>query len=381
MVCTEREEIERFLVDEFKGKIHRLSVLDCDVINKYKNNNFGFSLCAFMLYANGINPKSRSDFAPLGLLYYDGDNIFSIGIFKRTQGSDNVYVHIIAPNGNSWHRIIKKMSSVLSCSFKNVIAIYVRHIDEDDYNILIKNGYQPICDRPWHIDSHSEDETFNHRYIELEKIIGKNNNELFVKNLDMAGSRNFRTKTRSAFNRFSNFLAGNSFILEFYNYTSKYKNAAQIIVCNNFELFHPKGSSVSEDYANLLNKAFYDGENIFSYIGFIKKNNTKEKMKKKPVAFFVGEKISKDCVALYATLSATKNPPKGLSIKKQVGYTALSQYCYVKIFENLYSTGIRYVDLGGSENEQLNTFKRQLGAIEKKTYWAVNVLRKEDDKQ
>ena len=91
-----REKIERYLVNEFNGKIRPLTIDDNRLIDSHKNGSFGFSLCAFMLYSNGLNPKAVSEFAPMGLLYHDGDCIFSIGIFKKIKDSDEIFIHVIS---------------------------------------------------------------------------------------------------------------------------------------------------------------------------------------------------------------------------------------------------------------------------------------------
>jgi hypothetical protein len=367
-----REKIERLLINSFDGKIFPLTAANYGLLDSYKSNSFGFSRCAFMLYSNGVNPKARSIVAPMGLIYHANDNIFSIGIYKRKINSKNIYVHITAPTGNSWIEAVGEIEHKLFCAKTDVVAICVRHINEDNFNKLISMGYLPISERPWDNESPSEDETFNHRFIDLKDIISKKNDTLIVKKLNVEGSRNFRTKSKSAYNRFNNFLENYSLEFNFYEYTNDHRPFAWEIVCNNFNLFHRKGNSVQEDYYNLLNHAYCDNKQIFSYLGFLENENLKI-----PVALFIGERISDDCVALYATLAMTKKVPNELNANYAKGYTALSQYCYIKIFDILSSHGINYVDLGGSESEELNTFKRQLGAKEKKTFWAIKILKKE----
>ena len=56
-----------------------------------------------------------------------------------------------------------------------------------------------------------------------------------------------------------------------------------------------------------------------------------------------------------------------------IGFSAISQYCYVRIFSMLQKEGIKFADLGGSELEELNTFKKQLGAVLIDTYWAIKI--------
>lgn len=78
-----REKMEHFLVDKFNGRIKPLEIEDFETINKHKDNTFGFSFAGLMLYCNGMNEKAISHYAPMGLLYNDGENIMGIGIFKK----------------------------------------------------------------------------------------------------------------------------------------------------------------------------------------------------------------------------------------------------------------------------------------------------------
>lgn len=105
---------------------------------------------------------------------------------------------------------------------------------------------------------------------------------------------------------------------------------------------------------------------MYAYIGFLKIQNEKI-----PVSLFIGEVIGEKNVALYATF-ATRN----IELKDDVntiGFSAISQYCYVRIFSMLQKEGIKFADLGGSELDELNTFKKQLGAVLIDTYWAIKI--------
>lgn len=53
------------------------------------------------------------------------------------------------------------------------------------------------------------------------------------------------------------------------------------------------------------------------------------------------------------------------------GFSAISQYCYLRLFNELMGQGIEWVNVGGSETEDLDKFKRQLGATLEPSYWAV----------
>ena len=85
---------------------------------------------------------------------------------------------------------------------------------------------------------------------------------------------------------------------------------------------------------------------------------------------FIGEKTGPSTVALYATFANRDMAllPAGLD---RTGFSAISQYSYLVLFKTLRDMGIEWVDVGGSETEELTTFKRQLGATAVPSYWVV----------
>ena len=85
----------------------------------------------------------------------------------------------------------------------------------------------------------------------------------------------------------------------------------------------------------------------------------------------MGEDIGANTVGIYASFALRNKETQSLLSVDTIGFSALSQYCYFRIFDIIKKQGFRYVDLGGSETYELDRFKRQLGAKELRTYWAV----------
>lgn len=362
-----REKIENYLVDEFKGRIKPLEKNDFETINKYKDNTFGFSFAGLMLYCNGMNEKAISNYAPMGLLYNDGDNIMGIGIFKKSVTEEKIYIHIVAPRGKDWIKCIDEIESKLKeYGEEKSYAIIVRHIKNKEYKELLKEGYQNIELDPWDVQAPQEDETYNNRLVELLKIVKNEENEIVVESLTNEEAKKYKKKTRLAYNRFKNFLSYNNAELEYEKYTPEYTDVAKTIVESHFASLKNRVGSTPQDYYNLIENSFYEKDNTYAYIGFLRINN-----KKIPVSLFIGEVIGEKNVALYATF-ATRNIELDKDINP-IGFSAVSQYCYVRIFSMLLKEGIKYADLGGSELEELNTFKKQLGAELIDTYWAIKL--------
>jgi len=97
MIQTQRDIVEKTLLDKFKNTVKPLDIDDIETINKFKDGSFGFSFSAMLLYANGNNLRGKSSKYPKGLLYYDKENIFGIGFFKKEATQKNGHIHIIAP--------------------------------------------------------------------------------------------------------------------------------------------------------------------------------------------------------------------------------------------------------------------------------------------
>lgn len=362
-----REKMEHFLVDKFNRRIKPLEIEDFETINKHKDNTFGFSFAGLMLYCNGMNEKAISHYAPMGLLYNDGENIMGIGIFKKGVAEKNIYVHIVAPRGKDWMKCIDEIEGNLKeYSEEKTYAIIVRHIKDNEYNELIEAGYQNIEIDPWDIQAPQEDETYNNRLVELSKIVKNEGNDIVVESLTNEEAKNYKKKTRLAYNRFRNFLSYNNAELVYEKYTPQYIDVAKSIVESHFASLKNRVGSTPQDYYNLIEKSFYEENKVYAYIGFLKIQNEKI-----PVSLFIGEVIGEKNVALYATF-ATRN----IELKDDVntiGFSAISQYCYVRIFSMLQKEGIKFADLGGSELDELNTFKKQLGAVLIDTYWAIKI--------
>lgn len=367
---TERDLVEKILLANFSDELKPLKQTDIKVLNEFKDGSFGFSYLGIMLYANGCNEKGKSTEHPQGLIYYDGDTIFGVGFFKKDLEEDVGHLHIVAPKGGNWLKTVNKFiekSRTLSPLFQN--SVYIRHLHDQQYQELINDGYQSIDSDPWHLVAPSEDETFNHRFIKIDDIVDCSNDGIVVKCLSTNDSKNFRRKAKMAYNRFANFLERNNlnYQIEVYN-PAQHAELAKKMVIEHFRTLKNAVGSTPQDYFNLINFMPEDlGNDLTGYIGFLIGNGEKI-----PVALFIGEKIGTDTMALYATF-ALRNEPCISEKFDPTGYTAISQYSYIRIFELLSKRGYKYADLGGSEVEDLNDFKRQLGANEKMTYWAVKV--------
>jgi hypothetical protein len=83
-----------------------------EIINAYKSKNFAFSQVGLMLDTNGYNLRGISNRYPNGLIYFDSENVFGIGIFNK-ESSENSFPHlmIIAPQDPSFLTAVMKFIS------------------------------------------------------------------------------------------------------------------------------------------------------------------------------------------------------------------------------------------------------------------------------
>lgn len=373
---SQRDVVEDVLLKEFPKKIKPIELDDLEIINRFKDGSFGFSYLGLLLYANGYNLRGISKKYLKGLLYYDGENIFGIGYFKKDINEENGHLHIIAPRGKDWLPAVDKfIKDIRSISEIPNNSIYIRHLDRNQYNKLIELGYDDISKSPWSDIAPREDETYNSRLIDLDDVIEYDDKGLLkIKILKGNESKNFRKKTRSAYLRFGNFLERNNSEVIIEQHNLQNLKDAENILKKFFNILNEKSDgavlSTFEDYLNIIKSISPKdeiGKTFFQYVGYLKGVDYSL-----PVMYFAGERIDLDTVALYATfaLRDRKMLPTNVDSK---GYTAISQYCYMKIFDILYKKGIRKVDLGGSEVVDLDLFKKQLGAIVKETYWVIKL--------
>lgn len=362
---TERERIERILVREFDA-IKPLEPSDLPKLAPFKNGGFMPSMLGFMLYANGYSLRGTSTYCPNGLIYADGETLFAIGIFRKTLESDTWHIMVNGPWGKNGFekvdRFIRKLKTLVEPS-----EIFVRHLPEDLYATFRSNGYLTIDASPWCDGAAAEDETYNHKSIPLSDIVGYEPDGKFeIRTLQGTEHKGFRVKARLAFNRFTNFLERNQLQFNIRDYTIADRDVAEKLMRHHFEILKNPVGSTPEDYLSLINcDPIHGGDQYFGKIGFLEKEGASI-----PALLFLGEKTGTNTVALYATFANRDTETLDPSVDT-TGFSAISQFSYLVLFRTLLDMGVTCVNVGGSETEELNKFKRQLGAKEEPTYWAV----------
>jgi hypothetical protein len=362
---TERERIERLLIQEFEA-LKPLEPADLPRFTSYKQGGFMPSVLGFMLYCNGYSLRGTSRQCRNGLIYEDGETLFGVGIFRKTIETPIWHVMVSGPWGaDGFAKVdgfIRRLRALGITS-----EVYVRHLPTPLYEEFLGRGYRNVDESPWCEDAPAEDETHNHKRIRLSDIIGDGlgaGREIL--NLPGSENRGFRTKARMAFNRFMNFLQRNDLRFTIRDYTLADREIAERLVRNHFAILKNPVGSTPEDYMSLIrHDPAAGGDQYFGKIGFLEKDTTSM-----PGLLFIGEKTGNSTVAMYATFANRDQEMLDPRIDP-TGFSAISQSSYLLLFRELRDMGIEWVDVGGSETEDLNKFKRQLGASAVPSHWVM----------
>lgn len=370
VIETERERIEGLLL----GAIPALKPLEATDVHRftpYKTGGFMPSVLGFMLYCNGYSLRGTSRKCRNGLLYEDGETLFGVGIFRKTLETPVWHVMVSGPWGaNGFAKVDNFIRTVRALGITS--EVFVRHLNGEQQREFLAHGYRPVDESPWCEDAPSEDETYNHKRIRLADIIGDGHGaNLEIRTLAGDESRGHRVKARMVYNRFTNFLERNELTFAIRNYTLADLEAGEKLVRHHFSILKNPVGSTPEDYMSLVRcDPAAVGDQHFGRIGFLERVRDGIRV---PALLFLCEKTDAKTVAMYATFANRDQDMLPAAIDP-VGFSGISQYSYLVLFQQLRDMGIEQVDVGGSETEDLNKFKRQLGAVEVPSYWVVAPL-------
>lgn len=365
---NKRDAVEDFLLKRFSN-ITPFNPENSTFLEKYKNNNFGFSSVGFALYSNGHNLRGQSTNYKYGLVYKDSGNVFSLGYFrKENDGSDeDGYLFFVAPSGRKSVKKIKEIIDILSLEKLPIRGFYIRYVDLNKYIQFLNLGGFPIKENPWHPEAAEEDETFTNSLVKIDNVLSVESGILRVKTIHGL-SKNSKKKIKYAYARFENFLNRKSSKYYLVKINEGNLRTAVSIIKAHFNMLKKAGKDIGsspEDHFNAVDKKMLLNSQVHGYIGYF--DDT-------PVSVFIGESISKETFALYTpfTLRDPETLKKFIDTDEDgllVGITAMPTYAYILLLAEVRKLGFTHIDLGGSEIADLNRFKRQLGGESRATYW------------
>ncbi len=332
-------------------------------IDARQRNEFGWSYRSFLLYAQCVGAGLR---AP-GLFFETERVACAVGLYEHYAG---LAAHIVCPVGPDWLNSVREMS--LDWLHHRIVdRVYVRQLTSRRFTQLCSVGFKPSSAMPWLPCAHAEDETYNHRLAVLGTLIEEDPKGLRVRDLDLPGSKNYRRKLRQSISRFENFLRNNRLAFELRRIaSSRDLRLAGEIVREHFDFLEAgakRVGSTADDYTFLLEDGLADGQNTLSEMAWLLRDR-----RTMPIGVFLGERVGVTRGGLYLTI-VRRGPAifDGLAIETPRGFTAIGQYVWSRMFFRAWRMGWREVDVGGSETESLDNFKRQLGCQECPTRWAV----------
>ncbi len=249
----------------------------------------------------------------------------------------------------------------------------MRHINQAAASALESCGFKSIDNSTaWCDSAPFEDESFNHRLVNLDAIVAHDKaGRLSVKSLEGSESSNFRNKFRLAFQRGGNILRRNGLAYSLRPYAVDDLQEVKELVRNHFEVLEQSGKAIGScalDYELLLKNHRSDDTRYVSLVGVLRSEQGEL-----ITSVFLGERTGSDSGGLYCSVTNRNSSHLSAYIPNAdlTGFTALPQHALATLFGELQRRGWRHVDLGGSETEDLDRFKRQMGARMHETTWRV----------
>jgi hypothetical protein len=330
-------------------------------------DSFGFSFRGLLLYAQCGDSYRRQD----GLFVRCPEASFGVGLSCRT---DCLSAFVVAPQGDEWPAVVAIFARWLI--EQGVDRVYVRHLIKGAGSRLPPEVFiKPGQKYGWCDGAEFEDETFNHRFLNLEKRIDIEGGRLRIRDLEASRSADFRKKFRRAHSRFENFLRRYGLDFKLVPFVhADHLSAAQSLVKRHFKYLQEAEKDIGStalDYERLLHYNLPHGDTYVSMIGFLSRRQ--DQADGIPVSVFLGERLGPSSGALYCTITLRDPEPilQEFGLSDDVGFTALNQGALARLFGDLLRLGWKSVDLGGSEIRKLDYFKEQLGCELLPSTWCV----------
>jgi len=330
-------------------------------------NSFGFSFRGLLLYAQCGDSNRRQD----GLFVRCREASFGVGLSRR---ADGLSVFVVAPQGDEWPAIVAIFARWLI--EQGVDRVYLRHLIKGAESRLPPETFiNPGQEYGWCDGAEFEDETYNHRFLDLEERIDIESGRLRIRDLKAPGSADFRKKFRRAHSRFENFLRRYGLDFRLVPFVHReHLSAAQSLIERHFKYLREAEKdigSTSLDYERLLHYDLPHGDPYVSMIGFLSRQ--RGPADGIPVSVFLGERLGPSSGALYCTITLRDPAPvlQEFGLSDDVGFTALNQGGLARLFGDLRRLGWKSVDLGGSEIRKLDYFKEQMGCELLPSTWRV----------
>ena len=300
-----------------------------------------FEKDSFKTYSNSFyylcQAANGSGAHKLGLKYYDGDMLATIGIFNRNSLGGGWHFHIIRPVGIfDAKKLVTLAKNLLEISGT---PVFMKKVTREQQAQLLEIGFSPIESYPWHAQAIEEDDTYPEEIIDIGETL---------RAIEATGKRDLKDK-------YQRFMARFGAEVQVADADEGNADVMRALVKKFFEYLEMKELHISQptDYDNIIGHPPLgkNGETYFSQIVSVNGQ---------PAAFFAIEPNSSESAGLYANITLHQEFPY------------LSEYLIVHCCRLLKTKGYQYLNLGGSETAGLFQFKEKFAPVAyNKMHWIV----------
>lgn len=272
----------------------------------------------------------------LGYKYFDGENLSAIGLKPKLENQNLANMYWKRPMGKT---ILSKIGKLAHEHHREYSLItYTTKLFKEQYNEIVEYGFKPIDHYPWHSTAPSEDDHFPEQILEI-----KNTTKL-------AQSLGRTRQLNRSWHQFLNTSKDPNLSKEPLINNSKKAMEITEEFFNEYKLRNNQNISNPSDYFNMiLNKDSRNNmlANIINYNGI-------------GIGYYVCEIQDESNASLYATITLRNS------------HNNLTDYIMFSLLEELEKRNVRWLNLGGSEHEQLDKFKKKFRPVKsRKMYWSV----------
>ncbi len=329
---TANEIIEK--IAQKSEKISPITKDDFELFKKFFNkekHTYGNSWSYITQGMYGIGPEKK------GYKYYDGENLSAMVVYPRVENPEDHAFFWIRPMGPSITKKITQLSQEILNLYD--IPIFVKKIFQNQKNKLIKGGFNEIEDFPWHPKVPSEDDVFPERILDIQNTLQT------AKKLGRTRQLNRSLKIYEKYKnnpdlKIQSISQNKAHTIDLIHRFFKWQH-------NNKKL----NVSIPYDYFNLIENSHT--ENVLEGLIYIKDN---------PVGLYYAEKQKAPHASLYA------------SITDRDFSNDIIDFLIFHLLNKLNSEakGIKYLNLGGSEQKSLDEFKQKFKPTSSQSmHWAV----------
>ncbi|HLD78729.1 MAG TPA: hypothetical protein VJB16_06900, partial [archaeon] len=271
---------------------------------------------------------------PFGLVLEDSWRLAGLGVFRRPADPEGKpCVHIVHPAG-TWNA--EQIHALAAHAVRlSGTPCYVKKVDHELLRSLENRGFVSVrgyqegketIRHTWHPVAPLEDDTFPERVIDisgLDRLLDGRDPQTLAWHDNTEVARKYRRFQR----RYGH-------CIEVRDHSPDQIPAAQAVVEAFFSPEYRRAGKLSSpaDYGNMVSNPPEPGSGIMAAVTYLRDE---------PVGFFVAEKIRSN-IGVYANLALYHRA------------SGFSEYLLTAALRSLIPSGIRYVNLGGSETRGLD---------------------------